>query len=201
MRAGYSRKLFHFLVFFTAAGVQLMAGTRGLCVFGGMVSVAVLHALLRGRGHPFYEALARESDEPRRSYYVVAPYLATLLGGVLSNVLFGSAALHGYLVTGLADAIAEPVGARWGKHRYRVPALRGVAATRSYEGSFSVFVAAVLALALGLAAGGGGAFEWNTVARVIGVAAACTVVEAVSPHGWDNLTLQLTASALALGTF
>jgi hypothetical protein len=37
---------------------------------------------------------------------------------------------------------------------------------------------------------GGGA------AKVLGVAAASAAVEAVSPHGWDNLTMQVLPSAL-----
>ena len=197
----YTRKVFHFLIFFTAALLDVFAGTRVLCLFGGMVSVGVLHALLCGEGHPFYEALAREKDAPRRSYYVVAPYLATLFGGVVSHVFFGAAALYGFLVTGLADALAEPVGARWGKRWYRVTAVRGVSATRSYEGSLAVFLASALALSLGVLLSGGDVLVPRLVASLHGIAVACTVVEAFSPHGWDNATLQVTATALAANTF
>ena len=197
----YTRKVFHFLVFFTAALAEVVAGTRVLCLFGAMVSIGVLHALLRGKGHPFYEALARQKDAPRRSYYIVAPYLATLLGGVASHVFFGAAALYGFLVTGLADAVAEPVGARWGKRWYRVPARGGVIATRSYEGSLAVFLAAVLAISLGVWLTGGHILAPQRFASMFGIAIACTLVEAFSPHGWDNATLQLTASALASGAF
>jgi len=31
---------------------------------------------------------------------------------------------------------------------------------------------------------------------VLGIAAASAAVEAVSPHGWDNLTMQVLPSAL-----
>ena len=34
-------------------------------------------------------------------------------------------------------------------------------------------------------------------AKVLAIAAASALVEAVSPHGWDNLTMQLIPSALA----
>jgi hypothetical protein len=33
--------------------------------------------------------------------------------------------------------------------------------------------------------------------KVLAIAAACALVEAVSPHGWDNLTMQVIPSALA----
>ena len=138
--------MFHFLIFGTVVAVQWRWGTRGVCLFGGMTSLVIAYALLRGPGHPMYEAMAREKDAPRRTHYIVVPYLATLIGGILSNVFFPSGAVLGYLVTGLGDAVAEPVGTRFGRHEYKAPAIRGVRATRSLEGSCAVFLASALAL-------------------------------------------------------
>ena len=106
--------------------------------------------------------------------------------------------MAGYLVTGLGDAIGEPVGTRFGKHVYRVRSLSSVPATRSVEGSAAVFVMSAMALAVAAAvspeiglSGGFGA------AKVLAIAAASAVVEAVSPHGWDNLTMQIVPTAMA----
>ncbi len=191
LKTGYSRKLFHFCIFATAAVVQTAIGTPALCLFGAMTTLVILVAVWRGDGHPMYEAIAREKDAPRRTYYILVPYFATFLGGVTSNVWFGSAALVGYLVTGVGDALAEPVGTKWGKHQYRAPTLTGVRATRSLEGSSAVFIVSIGAFVVATALLDSDGFSALMVVRSVLLAAICTIVEAVSPHGWDNFTLQL----------
>lgn len=195
-RTGYTRKVFHFLVFSTAVGLQIGGGTRPLCLFGGCTSLVIFYALWRGDGHPFYEAMAREADAPWRTYYIVVPYLTTLFGGIVSNALFGDFAIVGYLVAGFGDAVGEPVGARFGKHRYRVLSGTGIVSTRSVEGSVAVCVASVGAAAAGAALLG--------VAMVPALALRSVVIglftaglEAIAPHGWDNAPLQIAPAFLA----
>lgn len=106
--------------------------------FGAMCSLVVL-CCIQGPGDLLYEALAREADAPRRSWFVILPWLTTLVGGLLSNVLFSNLAIAGYLVTGMGDAIGEPVGVRFGRHPYKAWSLTAVRATRSLEGSLAVF--------------------------------------------------------------
>ena len=195
VRTAYTRKIFHILTFVTAAAIHLIAGTRLLCLFGVATSLAIFAALWCGPGHIAYEAIARESDAPHSRYYVLVPYLATFVGGVAANILFARAAVVGYLVAGLGDAIGEPVGARWGRHRYRPPG-RAADFTRSVEGSLAVWATSTAAAACGLwiigAAPDGG---WAAAALAIGITAA--TCEAVSPHGWDNLPLQLVPCLVA----
>lgn len=195
MRAPYTRKVFHFFIFTMAVVVHVAFGAPGVAVYGSVVAAAVVYATVRGDGFPFYEAMARPGDAPHRTLFILVPLATTALGGVLANLLFGDLAAVGYLVAGWGDAVGEPVGTRWGRHRYRVPSLAGVPATRSLEGSSAVLLcgaaAAVIvlllrgydapvALGVGLACGGAGA-----------------LVEAVSTHGLDNLTVQLAAAATA----
>ena len=196
LKTGYSRKIFHFLIFTTAAVLQAGWGTSHVCLFGGMTSLIILYALLRGPGHTLYEAMARERDAPHQTYYIIAPYFATLLGGIASNVLFGEIAVVGYLVAGLGDAIGEPVGTRFGKHTYRVPAFRGVKSTRSYEGSAAVFLASSIAITMGILICSDLHLSPHSVITIPLLAIACTGLEAVSPHGWDNATIQLIPSWL-----
>ena len=130
---------------------------------------------------------------------VVYCIITTLLGlGALNsqnNLLFGAFAYVGYLVAGWGDAIAEPVGRAWGRHRYRVPSLAGVPAYRSLEGSAAVCIVGGLAAFLGLWFGG------VTAGVALGTAIACglagAAVEAISNHGLDNLTVQLAAAGMA----
>ena len=196
-RTGYTRKVFHFLVFTTVAVLEWRLGTSAVCLFGAACTVAVFSAVWLGPGSLLYEAIARPKDAPHRTHFIVVPYLATLVGGLASNLAFGPAAVAGYLVTGLGDAIGEPAGTMCGRHVYRVRSLSSVPATRSLEGSAAVFVMSAIALFLAAAASPQIALTPSGVATVLAIAAASALVEAVSPHGWDNLTMQVIPSALA----
>jgi phytol kinase len=192
----YTRKVFHFYIFTMAGVLHLALGLPAVVVFGSCVSLCVLYAVYRGKGYPFYEAMARPSDEPHRSFFILIPMVTTLMGGVLSNILFPAYAYVGYFVGGWGDAVAEPVGTRWGKHRYKVPSLLGVPATRSLEGSLSVFLAGTTIAILALHAGGVSFIQALWVGCACGLAG--TLVEAISSHGLDNLTIQVAAAGMAV---
>lgn len=191
--APYTRKVFHFAIFSFAAVVHVWRGPAGVVTFGVVVATVVLYATMR-RNELFY-ALARPSDAPREQLFVLAPLLSTAVGGVLANALFGPFAMVGYLVAGWGDALAEPVGTRWGRHRYRVHSMFGVAATRSVEGSAAVLVAGGIAGFIGLVVLGVPHSSAVLVAGGVGLTGA--VVEALSTHGVDNLTVQVAASGVA----
>ena len=167
-----------------------------MCLFGGMATLVILTAVLMGNGNVFYEAMAREKDEPKRTHFIVVPYFATLIGGLVGNIVFGPMAVVGYLVTGLGDAVGEPVGVKFGNHQYRVPSLSSVKAVRSWEGSAAVFVMCAVAITLGIAMVPSLQFQAAHWVVVPTLALVCALAEAVSPHGWDNLTMQVVPTAL-----
>jgi phytol kinase len=193
--APYTRKIFHFFIISAAGVVQIVWGLPGVVIFGGVTALMVLFAVSRGDGFGFYEAMARPSDAPHRSLFILIPLATTALGGVLANVFFAPFAPVGYMVTGWGDAVGEPVGTRWGRHRYKVPSLAGVPATRSLEGSGAVFCVGTAAASVALLGMG------FTGLVVLGTALACgaagMIVEAFSSHGLDNLTVQVAAAAIA----
>eukprot|EP01062_Namystynia_karyoxenos_P007829 TRINITY_DN1275_c0_g1_i3.p1 TRINITY_DN1275_c0_g1~~TRINITY_DN1275_c0_g1_i3.p1 ORF type:complete len:580 (+),score=144.27 TRINITY_DN1275_c0_g1_i3:91-1740(+) len=93
------------------------------------------------------------------------------------------------LVIGFGDGLAEPVGIRWGKHKYTARAIwyhgRCCAGqfTRSLEGSAVVFLATCVSVA--------GCWKWWDSGAQFGTAMgvlpiALTVGEAFGPHSWDN---------------
>ena len=196
-RTGYTRKVFHFLIFATAAVLEWRLGTPAVCLFGAACTVAVFTAVLMGPGSLLYEAIARPKDAPHRTLFVVVPYLATLIGGVASNLAFGPVAVAGYLVTGLGDAIGEPVGTMVGRHAYRVRSLSAVPATRTLEGSAAVLLMSVAALLVAAGVSPEITLGHFAAGKLLAIAAVSALVEAVSPHGWDNLTMQIIPSALA----
>ena len=196
LRTGYTRKVFHVLIFASAVLVQAFGGFWAVCVFGAMVSLVVGLAVVRGRGDRLYEALAREQDRPNRTYYIVIPYFATLIGGMASNVFFGPLAMIGYLVGGLGDAAGEPAGVRWGRHRYRVSGRSGIV-TKTFEGSLAVLAASVVALLIGIAISPELSFGLRSLVALPVIAVVCTLVEAFSPRGWDNVPMQIVPTVLA----
>ncbi|MCP4110233.1 MAG: hypothetical protein GY749_32715 [Desulfobacteraceae bacterium] len=198
LRTGYTRKTFHFLIFMTVALIHSVWGTPGVCLFGGMTTIVIFFAVYKGDGNILYEAMAREKDEPHRSYFIIAPYFATLIGGLASNILFDRLAVIGYLATGLGDAVGEPVGTRFGKHPYAVPSLRGVKSTRTYEGSAAVFLVCIIAIVTGIIISPQLHMTTQSLYMIPLLAAACMITEGISPHGWDNATMQIVPSLLAV---
>jgi phytol kinase len=92
------------------------------------------------------------------------------------------------LVMGVGDGLAEPVGTRFGRHKYRTRALFTERTyTRSLEGSACVLLSGVLAVLLVQ-----GHFTrpqfWLALLVIPPV---MTVAEALSPHTWDGPFLYL----------
>ena len=195
VRTAYTRKFFHFSIFTAATIIHLVWGLPGVTVLGIITTAIVVFAITRGDGFPLYEALARPSDEPRRTLFIIVPLVTTALGGIATNTFFPAYAYIGYLVCGWGDAVGEPVGSRWGVHRYRVPSLSGVPATRSLEGSMAVFLVGSAAAIIGFASSGYSATHAAAVGFACGFAGA--LVEAISNHGIDNLTTQVATAAVA----
>ncbi|WP_246151067.1 hypothetical protein [Adhaeribacter aerolatus] len=195
VKTPYTRKIFHFLIFTTASIFQFRFGLSLVVLFGAIVSIFVLAAVVAGEGFVFYEAMARQTDRPHRTLFVLIPLFTTALGGVLINLFFPQFSYIGYLVGGWGDAVGEPVGTRWGKHRYAVPSLMGVPAQRSLEGSAAVVLVSTGVAFAGLYLAG------YPVPTAIGTALACgmggAAVEAISNHGLDNLTIQVAAAGIA----
>ena len=194
-RTPYTRKVFHFIIFTSASIMQLLHGLSAVVVFGIITSLFVLASVYKGDKSSFYLALARPNDAPKQKLFILVPLFTTALGGVLSNLFFGTFASIGYLVGGWGDAVGEPVGTRWGRHRYKVLSLAGVPATRSFEGSAAVFLVGWLVASAGLAAFGANTQEVLLVGLSCG--AGGMLVEALSSHGLDNLTIQIAASGIA----
>lgn len=195
VRTPYTRKVFHFLILSAATLIHLTWDLPGTVVYGSTVALMVLVAVWRGDGFAFYEALARPTDAPRRTLFILVPLLTTALGGVLANLLFPVWAFVGYAAVAWGDAIGEPVGTRWGRHRYSVPSIGGVSATRSMEGSAAVLLASAAACAVALGFAGVDGWTALRAAAVVGLVTA--MVEAVSHHGMDNLTIQVAAAGAA----
>jgi phytol kinase len=162
-----------------------------LCVLLlGLVGAA---CILRDRAPFRYAFLAntRKVDAPHEAFYFWSSWVVSMAGLVAIDQLFADMVVTrtSALLVGIGDGLAEPVGRRLGRHRFRVPSLvRGKTTERSLEGSAAMAFGCFLTL---LACFGPGV--WAVAG---GLALVLAAVEAVSPHGLDNLTLPLAASLL-----
>lgn len=198
IKTNYTRKLFHILVFSFAGVIGLFFEFRAVMLYGGITALIVIFVIYLGEEHILYEGIAREQDKPHRSLYIGVPFITTAIGGLLNNYFFLEFALVGYLVAGWGDAIGEPVGVRFGKHRYKVPSLRGVKCTRSIEGSSAILVMSAIGTAVALFLIGGVSMQVILIVAILtGIATA--LIEAISPHGLDNLTTQVVAVGVCVG--
>lgn len=193
-KVGYTRKFFHFLIFAMAGVIQYWQGIGGVFILGWAVTLWIVYILWKENDTKYYSLLGRPKDAPHVSRYIVYPYLATFLGGVVNNLFFPPiSTIAGYLVAGLGDAAGEPAGTKWGRHQYPVFNWGSkVKSYRSLEGSLAVFLVCMIAFALPMY------FydlstEWY---KIIIAALVAAIVEGISPHGWDNFTSQITGAIL-----
>ncbi len=119
----------------------------------------------------------------------------------MSNILFSRAAIVGYLVAGIGDATGEIFGTRFGRHLYKVPSLTSVRAIRSWEGSLAVFVMSVVAITAAAFILPEMRFTGGSLLLIPLLGIVSAVVEAVSPHGWDNTTMQVIPSFMVYVIF
>jgi phytol kinase len=193
---------------------HVAAFTGGALVFGwlaeptaraslyavGLELLLLVAAVCRFRARPpFRQAFAantRAADAPHEAFHFWSSWLISLLALAAIDLAFGQMAVTrtAALVVGVADGLGEPVGRRFGRHRYRVPAPAGRPAVRSVEGSLAVLSGALAVLLAATSPGRAGVEGWLLAAA--GIAVAVTVVEAVSPRGTDNGTVPLAAAWL-----
>ena len=116
---------------------------------------------------------------------------------MISNIFFGKFAVIGYISAGWGDAVGEPVGTRWGKHKYQIPTFTGIKAFRSLEGSFAVFLASLIGCIIFFYFGFDFPFMVLISTSLI-ISLITMLVEAVTFHSLDNLTIQVISSGVAV---
>jgi phytol kinase len=192
LKTGYTRKTYHFLIFISAAVINLVFGFSGVCLFGIIASCFIFYALLRRNASGLYLALARETDHPHSSLYIFIPYLSTLSGGILINYFFPGSVIVGYLICGIADASGEVIGTMYGRHRFKVKLLNIHNSVKSLEGTSSIFIISFLIYSVYSFL----TFQFLSIG-ILGLilvsSLIVTLVEIITPKGFDNLTIQIIA--------
>ena len=128
-------------------------------------------------------------------YYAISLAIVAPIAMILGATWIAASAI---MLMAWADGLADPVGRRFGKHKYHV-----VGSTKSIEGSLGFFLVGVCAVAATL-----GFFNTfsslpavNILLFSLVIAALGTLIEAVSPAGTDNLSVPILSFILALLVF
>mmetsp|Transcript_2870 Transcript_2870/g.4167 ORF Transcript_2870/g.4167 Transcript_2870/m.4167 type:complete len:435 (+) Transcript_2870:165-1469(+) len=155
-----------------------------------------------------YSSLDRPEDRPNTIYWITSQiFLGYIIMSVYTTFMTWSGQLVAralifipVIITGIGDGIAEPVGRSVGGKifsqglKYQTAGLGSDKLyTRSFEGSFAVWITGVIAI-LGMY---DMFFSWyHVVVALILVPGASTIAEAYSPHTWDTPFLLSTGAGI-----
>lgn len=196
-KVNYTRKINHFFVFFSPYLLKLIFPyeenfrSQLLIALVGMSTLFIYVRPIRTRVRivaTMFAAFDRPEDRPHTLKWLFTQYFATYAVAVPLWLCFDrlghqEAVPIIILINAIGDGLAEPVGVRWGKHRYAVSALFTKRIyQRSWEGSACVFITAVIALLVY-----GSHFSGGQLAlALLTIPVTATMAEALSPHTWDS---------------
>jgi phytol kinase len=204
---GYTRKLNHTFTLLLAAVWFLplpLDVARTNFRIAGTILMFLLLIVCYAHTHPLLQLMfsgyARDKDKPHQAFHVWFSFGIGLLALLLVDALFNDRLIlaTAALLLGVGDALGEPIGMRFGKHRYRVGAvLCAQGSIRTLEGTSAVVLGSFLTAIVCLQLFSVGTSSLWIVSSAGILALVVAGIEAVTPHGLDNFTIPLGA-ALAL---
>jgi dolichol kinase len=197
LKVNYSRKIIHFTFIFSALLINQTLFNYSIKYFAISGTISLIAALILvepiRKRVPIVNFLFLSYDRPEDRPHTVRLTITQIIGA--NSALIGLACLYRLsgvpldllalplIITAFGDGLAEPIGVRFGKHKYKVKdLLKKRVYIRSYEGSAMVFITTILALIF-----------FNHLFSVIALIflfailpLLMTIIEANSPHTWDN---------------
>ncbi len=210
IRVNYTRKINHFAIFFLPIilGIVFVYDkSPATKILGLIIAISTLVIFIQpfrersGIIRTMFLSFDRPEDRPHTlrwlsSQYIVAALVIVPLVMYLASVRLEALAMIPLLINGLGDGLAEPVGVRFGRHKYNVRALfSDTIYQRSLEGSLCVLITGILSIF---------AFSHlftfpQFMAALLTVPLATTFAEAYSPHTWDTPFIYGVAGLLLVG--
>lgn len=214
VKVNYTRKINHFSLFLIPTYLDrifVYRQTFGLFILGlvlVIVSLAIYVKPLRERLSfikVMFHSFDRPEDRPHTLLWLSTQVIAGFMVIVPMIMLYARYALLDLmlipiLINGIGDGLAEPVGVRFGKHKYQANALfTRKKYDRSLEGSACVFITGIIVIALHFSA-------FSPLQYFLALAFVpllMTLAEAFSPHTWDTPFLFLVGylSLFAIAMF
>jgi dolichol kinase len=209
VKVNYTRKINHFTLLLvpfllsfgfgsdTSSNIEINFATEvihlltdKILIFGFLFFVVLIKpvrkrvAILRTA----FSGMNRPEDEPYTLFWMASQTAANYAAAIPVTLYLGwigrpELILIIILIHGIGDGLAEPIGIRFGKHKYET---NGFFVKRKYvrtiEGSACVFISSIIAVML----------FWYSfsptqlVAALVAFPLVMTFAEAKAPHSWDN---------------
>lgn len=214
----YTRKFIHFFSFFLPFGLfQLVPFEKSITTYlltfcATFVAYMPLIEGVRnlsfmGFSRIAFSAFDRKQDRPLTLLWAVSQslsgYISLLPTAVILEQIFkaGKYVMLPLFTVAIGDGLAEIIGRKLGRHKYRTRAMcTRKAYTRSIEGSLCVFITCIITIAILYKTQD----QWNWVQFIVAeitIPIIMTIVEAYAPHSWDNAFLLGVGGILTVGIF
>jgi len=210
VKVNYTRKIDHLCLFFIPAlldylflhnitvPASLMIINRGLFVLSTFI---IFIKPVRSRVSIIATAFSsfdRPEDRPNTllwytsqiiiGYFILVPVIAVYDRFHILNLL----SIPMFIIV-FGDGLAEPIGIRFGKHKYAVYSIFPIKKyVRSLEGSLTVFITSVIIIFIFMHSFS----HAQLLITLVTVPIAMTLAEAFSPHTWDDPLMVIIGSAL-----
>ena len=197
IKVNYTRKINHFALFFVPMFLDKFIPVKPsleLLIIGSILAVTGLIIYIKPVRNKsnfiqrMFLSFDRPEDRPNTllwlstqtafGYLVIIPFLILFYTSGYEYLI-----IIPILVNGIGDGLAEPVGVRFGKHKYQTYALFSkVKYERTLEGSACVFITSVVVILFFQSGFTSSEFIYVIIIFPI----VMTLSEAFAPHTWDT---------------
>lgn len=211
VKVNYTRKINHFALFFIPLFLRQIfpfSDSFDRFILGCALAIVQLTIYIRPLRAKIpliatmFLSFDRPEGRPHTLWWLFTQILAGYLVLVPMVILFVTYGLSGILyipllIVAFGDGLAEPVGIRFGRHKYTTYAFFSRRKyVRSLEGSACVFLASAIVVLMHRQFF---LMPMQFVVALIAVPVIMTLVEAFSPHTWDTPTLFLAGYGSLFG--
>ncbi len=211
VKVNYTRKINHFVLFFIPVFLDQLFPYDNksllLLIVGGTVGMIPFIFYTKYFRERFsflntcFTSFDRPEDRPNTLLWlttqVMAGFLIIIPMLILLDIVgFVSLALIPILINGFGDGLAEPVGIRFGKHKYSTYALFSKKKyERSFEGSSCVLITSIIVIL----AYSPFFTQTQLIVALLTIPLLMTLAEAFAPHTWDTPFLFLVGYSSLIG--
>ena len=213
VKVNYTRKVMHIFYFVVPQllDTELLPFEKNIFTeaWNILIVFLVLSATLQPLRSRFklFQLLFKAIDRPEDQPYTVFWFISQLFVSIV--IISGFSILYQYLdiehmifipliILIVGDGLAEPVGTKWGVHKYNVKGfLVNRNYTRSVEGSLCVVIASIGSIFIYY-----DEFNKNSISfTLILLPLLETLTEAKAPHTWDNPLILLVGYIILLAAY
>jgi phytol kinase len=206
IKVNYTRKINHFFLFFLPMYLDKVIAFEqsfGLFTLGcalGVSSLFIYIEPVRKRiriVERMFQSFDRPEDRPNTMLWLSTQIVVGFLVVIPAVIFFVKSGylnliLIPILIAGIGDGLAEPVGVRFGRLKYRTYALFSKKKyVRTIEGSCCVLITSIIVILFFKQA----FTPQEFIAALISIPVIMTLAEAFSPHTWDQPFLFLMGYA------